>query len=112
MPGAEECNGPHRHAAGLEEEFDSAAARHADIGLQIPIDKLRRLLPDKHLLRKRNRLRFQLPAADRAMLQPRGRNNHLAPRILRRGARRFNQRHHHMRRAGGAQFETVLEECE
>ena len=93
VAGAEDNNGPRASGCvGLEVEFHRAAAGHADVALEAPVDEAwRRGGGGEEFLRERDGLRFDAAAADGAGEQAGGRDDHFGSGVLRRAAERIDQ---------------------
>ena len=105
VAGAEDNNRPRASGCvGLEVEFHRAAAGHADVALEAPVDEAwRRGGGGEEFLRERDGLRFDAAAADGAGEQAGGSNEHLGTGVLRGAAERIDEHDEH--EGGGFAFE-------
>ena len=92
VAGAEDNNGPRAGGGvGLEVEFHGAAAGHADVAFEAPVDEAwRRGGGGEEFLCERDGLGFDAAAADGAGEQARGRDDHFGASVLGRAAERID----------------------
>ena len=104
VTGPEDPDGPLRAGPGavmrLEIEFHRAAAGHADVRFQGPVDQVWSVHAiDEHFLGEGQGLGLQLAAPDRAGVQAGGRHEHLGAGVLRGAAERVGEDDEHEGRA-------------